>query len=87
MEKLKVAATTAPAKAAGAIAEIIRKDKKLEIQAIGAEAVNQTVKAIAAARGYVACNGIDILCRPAFTVINREGNETTVMSVVVEVAE
>lgn len=84
MEKLKVAKSTNPAKAAGAIAEIIRKDKKLEIQAIGAAAVNQTVKAIAAARGYVASNGIDIICRPAFTMINRDGRETTVLSIVVE---
>lgn len=87
MEKLKVSATTKPGAAAGAIAGILRKDKVLEIQAIGAAAVNQTVKAIAVARGFVAANGLDLTCRPAFVELTREEKETTAIKITVEATE
>lgn len=87
MEKLKVGASTKPGAAAGAIAGIIRRDKRLESQAIGAAAVNQAVKAIAVARGFVAANGLEIICRPAFIDIKREERETTAIKITVEVAE
>ncbi len=87
MEKLKVSATTKPGAAAGAIAGILRKDKALEVQAIGAAAVNQTVKAIAVARGFVAANGLDLTCRPAFVELTREGKETTAIKITVEATE
>lgn len=84
MEKLKVGSGTKPNLAAGAIAEIIRRDKKLEIQAIGAGAVNQSIKAIAIARGYVAASGLDIICRPAFIDIDTGDKETTAIRIIVE---
>lgn len=87
MEKLKISANTKPGAAAGAIAGILRKDKALEVQAIGAAAVNQTVKAIAVARGFVAANGLDLICRPAFVDITREERETTAIKITIEATE
>ena len=87
MEKLKMSANTKPGAAAGAIAGILRREKALEIQAIGAAAVNQTVKAIAVARGFVAANGLDLTCRPAFVEFAREDKETTAIKITVEVTE
>ena len=84
MEKLKVGSSTKPNLAAGAIAGIVRRDKKLEIQAIGAGAVNQSIKAVAIARGYVVANGLDIICRPAFIDIDTGDKETTAIRIIVE---
>ena len=67
MEILKVSASSQPKSVAGAIAAILRNNDNVEIQTIGAGAVNQAVKAIAIARGFVAPNGIDVVCIPAFT--------------------
>lgn len=67
MESLKVSASSQPKSVAGAIAAILRNEDDVEIQTIGAGAVNQAVKAVAIARGYVAPNGIDVACVPAFT--------------------
>lgn len=67
MEMLKVSANSQPKSVAGAIAAILRNNDDVEIQTIGAGAVNQAVKAVAIARGYVAPNGIDVVCVPAFT--------------------
>ncbi len=67
MEILKVSASSQPKSVAGAIAAILRNNDNVEIQTIGAGAVNQAVKAVAIARGFVAPNGIDVICIPAFT--------------------
>jgi len=67
MEILKVSTTSQPKSVAGAIAAIVRGNQSVEIQTIGAGADNQAVKAIAIARGYVAPNGIDLGCIPAFS--------------------
>lgn len=67
MEMLKVSANSQPKSVAGAIAAILRNNDDVEIQTIGAGAVNQAIKAVAIARGYVAPNGIDVVCVPAFT--------------------
>jgi stage V sporulation protein S len=63
---LKASATTSPVQLAGAIAAIIREHATAEVHAVGAAAVNQTLKAIAIARGYLAPNGIEIACIPSF---------------------
>src|SRR4051812_22382149 len=63
---LHVASSSSPASVAGAIAGTIRNQQYCELQAIGAGAINQTVKAIAIARGYMAPGGIDLVCVPAF---------------------
>jgi len=77
MEVLKVSANSQPKSVAGAIAAVMRDSGMVECQAVGAGAVNQAVKSIAIARGYVAPNGIDLVCVPAFAKILIEGEERT----------
>lgn len=84
-EVLKVSAKTMPNAVAGAIAGIVRGGKTVEIQAIGAGAVNQAVKAVAIARGFLAPSGIDLIAIPAFHDIEMETGETrTSMKITVE---
>jgi stage V sporulation protein S len=78
-EVLRVSASSNPKAVAGALAAILRKEGAVEIQAIGAGAVNQAVKAIAIARGFVAPNGIDLVAVPAFTKVEIDGEERTAM--------
>lgn len=84
MEVLKVSAKSTPNSVAGALAGVIRERGAAEIQAIGAGALNQSIKAIAIARGFVAPSGIDLICIPAFTDIEIEGEERTAMRLIVE---
>ncbi len=77
MEVLKVSSTSQPKSVAGAIAAIVRNASEVEIQTIGAGAVNQAVKSIAIARGYVAPNGIELVCMPAFSQLEVEGELKT----------
>lgn len=83
-EILKVASKSDPNSLAGAIAGAIRENDKVELQAIGAGAVNQAVKAIAISRGYVAPNGIDLICIPGFVDIEIEGEERTAVKFLVK---
>lgn len=84
MEKFKVTSSTSPAKLAGAIANSIREGSDgIEIAAVGAGAVNQTVKAVAVARGYLVPCGTDIVIVPSFKDIQLNGEERT--SIVMEV--
>ena len=69
---------------AGALAGVLREKGGAEIQAIGAGALNQAVKAIAIARGFVAPGGIDLVSVPAFTDIEIEGEERTAIKLIVE---
>ena len=69
MEILKVSAKSNPNSVAGALAGVLRERGTAEIQAIGAGALNQAVKAVAIARGFVAPSGVDLICIPAFTDI------------------
>lgn len=84
MEVLKVSATSQPKSVAGAIAAIVRNNQTVEIQTIGAGAVNQAVKSIAIARGYVAPNGIELVTIPAFSQLEVEGEIKTSIKFVVE---
>ncbi len=84
MEVLKVSSTSQPKSVAGAIAAIIRNNEIVEIQTIGAGAVNQAVKSIAIARGYVAPNGIELITIPAFSQIEVEGEIKTSIKFLVE---
>ncbi|HAA47794.1 MAG TPA: stage V sporulation protein S [Synergistaceae bacterium] len=77
MEVLKVSANSQPKSVAGAIAAVLREKGSVEVQAVGAGAVNQSIKSIAIARGYVAPNGIDLICIPAFAKIEIDGEERT----------
>ena len=84
MGTLKVAAKSIPNSVAGAIAGVIRDEGKAEMQAIGAGAVNQAIKAMAIARGFVAPSGVDLVCIPAFTDIEIDGEERTAIKIIVE---
>ena len=83
MEVLKVSSKSDPNKVAGAIAGVVREHGKAEIQAIGAGAVNQAVKAIAIARGYLAPSGIDLGFVPAFTDVEIENEKRTAIKFIV----
>lgn len=83
MEVLKVSASSKPKSVAGALAAVVREKGMVEIQAVGAGAVNQGVKAIAIARGFVAPNGIDLVCVPAFSEIEIDGEERTAIRFIV----
>lgn len=84
MEVLKVSAKSNPNSVAGALAGVLRERGNAEIQAIGAGALNQSVKAVAIARGFVAPSGIDLICIPAFTDIMIDGEERTAIKLIVE---
>ena len=74
---LKVSAKSNPNSVAGALANVLRDNGSAELQAIGAGAINQSVKAVAIARGFVAPSGIDLVCIPAFTDIVIDDEERT----------
>ena len=84
MEVLKVSSKSNPNSVAGALAGVLREKGSAEIQAIGAGALNQAGKAIAIARGFVAPSGMDLVCVPAFTDINIEGDQKTAIKLIVE---
>jgi len=84
MTTLKVSTKSNPAKVAGAIAGVIREEAKVEIQTIGAGSLNQAVKAIAIARGYVAPGGIDLIIIPGFQDVEIDGEERTAIRLIVE---
>jgi stage V sporulation protein S len=83
VETLKVGATSNPNTVAGAIAAVIRSGREAEIHAIGAGAVNQGVKAIVVARGYLAQNGIDLCFIPAFSEIEIDGTPRTAVKLLI----
>lgn len=84
MEVLKVSTKSNPNSVAGALAAIIKEKNIVEIQAVGAGAINQAIKAIAIARGFVAPSGRDIICVPAFTDIEIDGEERTAIKLIVQ---
>ena len=81
---LKVSARSRSTAVAGAIAGVIRESGRAEVQAIGAGAVNQAAKAVAIARSYLALEGIDVICIPAFAEVTIEGLERTALKFIVE---
>jgi len=83
VEVLKVSSRSNPNAVAGALAGVIRERGYAEIQGIGAGAVNQAIKAVAIARGFVAPAGIDLVCVPAFTDILIDGQERTAIKLIV----
>ena len=84
MEFLKVSSKSSPSSVAGAIAGMIKDGVHVEIQSVGAGAVNQAVKAIAIARGFLSPIGIEIVAIPAFADIDIEGETRTAIRFVVE---
>ena len=84
MEVLKVSAKSVPNSVAGAIAGVIRESGSVEVQAVGAGATNQAVKAIAIARVYLAPAGMDLVCVPTFGNIVINDEERTAIRLIVE---
>jgi stage V sporulation protein S len=81
--RLKVAAGSNPKSVAGSIVNNIRENKGVEIMVMGPQAVNQAMKAIAIARGYIGPEGKEILCRPEFTHLTLDGEEKSAMRLVI----
>ncbi len=84
MEIIKVSTTSKPNSVAGALANVLKEQKQIEVQAIGAGAINQAIKAVAIARGYVAPSGKDLVCIPAFSDILIDGEERTAIKLIVK---
>lgn len=85
MKLLKVSSKSKPNSVAGAIAGIIRTENKVQIQTIGAGALNQTIKGIAIARGYIAPTGQELICIPFFKDIEVNGETKTAIVITVEI--
>lgn len=83
-EVLKVSARSRPSAVAGAIAGVVRELGRAEVQAIGAGATNQAIKAAAIARDYLAETGIDAVCVPAFIDVTIDNEDRTAIRLVIE---
>ena len=81
---LKTSSKSSPASVAGAIAGMIKDGSIVELQAVGAGAVNQAVKAIAISRGFLSPVGIEIICVPAFADIVIDGEYRTAIRFTIE---
>ena len=84
MEIIKVSSKSNPNSVAGALANTLREKDAIEMQAIGAGALNQAIKAIAIARGFVAPSGKNLVCVPAFSNILIDNEEKTAIKLIVE---
>lgn len=84
MEVLKVSTKSNPNSVAGALAGIVREQGAVEVQTVGAGALNQAIKAIAIARGFLAPSGVELTCIPAFADILINGEERTAIRLLVE---
>lgn len=85
MEILKVSSKSNPNSVAGALANILKERDTVEIQAIGAGALNQSVKAIIICRGFLAPSGKNLVCIPAFADIKIDNEERTAIKLIVQV--
>ena len=84
MEMIKVSANSRTSAVAGAIAGVVREHKRAEVQAIGAGAVNQAVKALVLAVGYLKNDGLDVVCVPEFADVTIDDKVRTAIKLVVE---
>ena len=84
METLKVSSKSNPSSVAGALANVFREKGNVEIQAVGAGALNQAIKAVAIARGFIAPSGKNLVCIPAFADITIDGEERTAIKLIIE---
>ena len=84
MNMIKVSATSRTAAVAGAIAGVVREHHRAEVQAIGAGAVNQAMKALILATGYLRLDGINVRCVPEFAEVTIEDKVRTAIKLVVE---
>jgi stage V sporulation protein S len=84
MDIIKVSANSRTSAVAGAIAGVVREHKHAEVQAIGAGAVNQAVKALVLATGYLVGDGIHVICVPEFVDVDIDGKVRTAIKLVVD---
>ena len=84
MEILKVSSKSNSSKVAGAIANIFREKGTVELQTIGAGSLNQAIKALCIARGFLAPSGVNLVCIPAFQDIAIDGEERTAIKLIIE---
>ena len=84
MEVLRVGSKSSPNSVAGALTAVLKENGSAELQVIGAGALNQAIKAVAIARGFVAPGGMDLVCVPAFTDIQVNGEERTAIKLLIE---
>jgi len=85
MDVIKVKANSRTAAVAGAIAGVMREHKRAEVQAIGAGAVNQAIKALVLAKGYLAEEDMNIVCIPEFVDVDIDGKVRTAIKLTVEI--
>ena len=83
MEVLKVSSKSNPNSVAGALSAVLRDKGEAEIQVIGAGALNQAIKAVAIARGFVAPGGMDLVLVPAFADLKIDGEERTAIRLLI----
>lgn len=81
---MRISAGSRPKAVAGAVAAVIRSEGSVELQAVGAGAVNQAIKAVAIARGFLAPNGINLVVIPAFVEIEINDEERTALKFIIE---
>jgi len=81
---IKVSGTSRTAAVAGAIAGVVREHKRADVQAIGASAINQAVKALVLARGYLEADGINVICIPEFVDVQIDEKVRTAVKFTVE---
>ena len=84
VEVLKVSSKSNPNSVAGALAGVLRQSGAVEVQVVGAGALNQAIKAVAIARGFVAPSNIDLVCIPTFADIEIDGQSRTAIRLAVE---
>jgi stage V sporulation protein S len=84
METLRVSSKSKPNTVAGAIAGVVREKGEVEVQTVGAGALNQAIKAVAIARGFMAPSGVDLVCTPSFSDIDIAGAERTAIRLLVQ---
>lgn len=84
MEILKVSSKSNPSKVAGAIANVFREQKRLEIHTVGAGSLNQAIKAVIIARGYVAPMGDNLIVTPSFNDVVIDGQDKTAIKLLIE---
>ena len=84
MDVLKVSGKSSPASVAGAMAGVVRQQGSVEVQVVGAGALNQAVKAVAIARGYLTPSGVDLICIPTFVDVEIDGESRTAMRLLIE---
>jgi len=84
MDIIKVSARSRSTAVAGAIAGVVREHGRAEVQAIGASAVNQAIKAAAIARTYLEADNINVICISSFTEVDIEGQERTAVKLLIE---